>query len=110
MTTEQLQVALAAYRTRLAEQRTALALLQFGVVLVTVPLTIHTALVLLGQAHMGAARLHVLLPFWGLLGSLFVGGIALTAHAARRLWRVSKECAVLRRSLETELARLGIQR
>ena len=106
VTPEQLQIALAAYRTRLAEQRTALSLLQFGILLVSIPLTLHGALVLFGQQHLAAARLHVLVPLWAVLGSVAAAGMLLTTYAARRLFRSSRACGRLRRRIEPHVARL----
>jgi uncharacterized membrane protein YidH (DUF202 family) len=95
-----LQTQLALYRTRLAERRTAMTELQFGIVLVTLPVTVHAGLLLLGQQHAGAARLHVLLPLWALLITLLLSGVAITVHGARALWRAQRACNALRADVD----------
>jgi uncharacterized membrane protein YidH (DUF202 family) len=95
-----LQTQLALYRTRLAERRTAMSELQFGIVLVTLPVTVHAGLLLFEQQHARAARLHVLLPFWALLITLLLSGIVLTVHAARALWRAHRACTSLRANVD----------
>lgn len=93
------QTLLALYRTRLAEQRTALSFLQLGILLVTVPLTIHAALLLLSQQHPGAARVHTLMPLWLALGALVPVGVALSAWAGGRLLKAARSGAALRRTI-----------
>lgn len=97
------QTLLALYRTRLAEQRSAISLLQFGMLLVTLPLTIHAGLSILGQQHAGAARVHILLPLWLVLTLLLVTGIAVSAWATHALIRASKSCRALRGQIDAEL-------
>jgi uncharacterized membrane protein YidH (DUF202 family) len=49
-----LQTTLAAYRTRLAERRTAMSQIQLGFALVTVPLTLYAGLMILAERHVAA--------------------------------------------------------
>jgi uncharacterized membrane protein YidH (DUF202 family) len=108
MTMMDLQTQLALYRTRLAERRTAMSELQFGIVLVTLPVTVHAGLLLFGQQHARAARLHVLLPFWALLVTLLLSGIVMTVYAARALWRTQRACIALRANVDQVGCRIGV--
>ncbi|MCM2332335.1 MAG: hypothetical protein NDI82_00095 [Anaeromyxobacteraceae bacterium] len=78
-----LQTRLAIYRTLLAEQRTALSHLQLGLLLVTLPVSLHAALMLVAERHQTAGRLDVLGPMTALLGMLVVAGLYLSARAVR---------------------------
>jgi uncharacterized membrane protein YidH (DUF202 family) len=91
---------LAILRTSLAEKRTALAELQLGILLVTLPITIHTGLVLLASRHEFAARLHVLVPLWVFLGVLLVFGAGISWRALRQLRRLERLIIHLRQDVE----------
>ena len=90
-----LQTKLALLRTILAEKRTAHAELQFSVLLVTLPLTLHTGILLMTHQHVLAERIHLLAPFWAVLGAMLLGGLGLAVHAVRCLLRVSRRLACL---------------
>jgi uncharacterized membrane protein YidH (DUF202 family) len=85
------RVRLAEQRTLLAEKRTILSELQVSILLVTLPLTLHTGVIVLASSHEIAARLHVLVPFWILLGTMVIAGLALMIHAIKGLRRVNHE-------------------
>lgn len=93
------QTRLAVLRTLLAKKRTALAELQLGIVLVTLPLTVHTGIVILSSRHEGASRLHGIGWFWIFLGGLLAVGIAFSVHAARTLIALRRQVRACERSL-----------
>jgi uncharacterized membrane protein YidH (DUF202 family) len=82
---------LAEIRTLLAEKRTVFTELQFGFLLVTLPLTIHTGISVLSARHEMAAKLHLLIPFWVFLAIMLVLGTIVTVRSTRSLWRVNRE-------------------
>lgn len=96
-----LQTRLALYRTRLAEKRTAIAQLQFGLLLVTLPITLHAGLMLLTERHAVVGRLDILAPLSLLLGLLLITGLAMTYIGARDLRRASRAVVELREGLDS---------
>ena len=96
------QTQLALLRTGLAQKRTALAELQFSVLLVTLPLTVHTGIVLMTREHVLVERLHLLTPFWTMLGLMLLGGVGLAVHAVRSLLRVNRRLARLEAEIEQQ--------
>lgn len=93
---------LARYRTHLAEKRTALSECQLAIVLITLPLTLHTALMLLAGRHPLASELLHLLPVFA---SILLAGIAVLVHALIELVRAQRAVGQLRRSLQAERER-----
>lgn len=100
-----LQTRLALYRTRLAERRTAISELQLGLLMITLPLTLHAGLMILVERHALPTGVASWLPLWALLLILTLAGIALTTHAMRSLIRTAAQLAALRESLEHVIAR-----
>ncbi|HYS82833.1 MAG TPA: hypothetical protein VEM76_19140 [Anaeromyxobacteraceae bacterium] len=90
------------YRTLLATKRTCLAELQFGLVFVTLPLTIHTGLLILASHHAFASRLHLILPLWLLLAVMLVCGAALSLRGLVRLVRVNRRIDGARLDIERD--------
>jgi uncharacterized membrane protein YidH (DUF202 family) len=94
---------LALYRTHLAEKRTATSELQFGIVLISLPLTLHTALMLLAGRYPLAASLLRLLPLF--MTVLAIGAI-FAAHASVELVRaelaIRRVRAMLRESEDSQ--------
>ena len=78
------------YRTLLAEKRTLLAEGQMALLLVTVPLTIHTGLTMLATRHQIVEKLHILVPFWLVLGTLFLLGVTSGVRVIRRLRQLNR--------------------
>ena len=94
-----LQTMLALYRTHLAERRTALSQLQLGFVLVTVPVTLHAAFMMIADRHSLAGP--ALLSGTGSAASVVVlaAGLILVSAAIRDLWR----CALAIRSMRSRI-------
>ena len=95
-----MQTTLALYRTRLAERRTALSQLQLGFVLVTVPVTIHAAFMMISERHSTSGP--ALLSGVGSAASLIVivAGLVLAASATRDLLRCARAIRAMRRCVD----------
>lgn len=91
-----LEIGLALYRTHLAEKRTALSELQFALLLVTLPLTLHAALMLLADRHEEAARALRWPPVLAAVGALALAGLILLGHGLRGLWRAERRLRATR--------------
>lgn len=94
------RAALAEYRTVLAEKRTLFAELQLALLLVTLPLTIHTGLTVLARWHQIVARLHIMVPFWVALAAMLSSGLFIGSRALRRLRHVNRWLVVRPRPWE----------
>lgn len=100
------QTLLALYRTRLAEKRAAISELQLGVLLVTLPLTLHAALMLLVESHGFTERLSMMLPLSVLFGGAVLGGAVLTLRGVRGVRRASREVGRLSGEIVARVAPL----
>ncbi len=98
-----LQTTLALYRTRLAERRTALSQLQLGFVLVTVPITIHAAFMMIAERHALSKPAFFSFPGVALSLVMVALGIGLLVDAVRDLARCAREI----RSLPSQIERHG---
>lgn len=100
----ELETTLALYRTRLSESRTAMAEIQLGFVLVTVPITLHTGFMVLAERHAGARPALLSTPGSALGLVVAAGGVLLLVVGVRDLLRSRAQIRALRRSLDAALA------
>ena len=72
--------------------------------LVTIPLSIHAAVMLLGREHRLWSGLDMMFALTVALGALTIVGAALTAHAVREYRRASRCIRDLREGLQSSIA------
>ncbi|MGC3996401.1 MAG: hypothetical protein QM767_02255 [Anaeromyxobacter sp.] len=87
---------MAQYRTLLAQKRTELSQLQMGIVLVTIPVTIHAGVMVLADRHPLGVNLWAV---WSVLVLMLAGGAALITWSARELLRTQRALGRLRVAL-----------